>query len=140
MAIGVPISVLGALAVFPIFSISIDVLTLFAFILVLGVLVDDAIVVGENVHSRQVAGEDPIPAAIHGTQEVSKPVVFGVLTTIAAFAPMMISPGRIGQMFGMIGVIVTLCLVVSLVESQFVLPAHLAHHLRPEALLAACHS
>jgi multidrug efflux pump subunit AcrB len=132
VAIGVPISVLGALAVFPIFSISIDVLTLFAFILVLGVLVDDAIVVGENVHSHQAEGDDPLRAAIRGTQEVSKPVFFGVLTTIAAFAPMMLSPGRIGQMFGMIGVIVTLCLIVSLIESQFVLPAHLAHHLRPE--------
>lgn len=132
VAVGVPISVLGALSVFPVFSISIDVLTLFAFILVLGVLVDDAIVVGENIHSHQARGRPPRLAAILGAQEVAKPVVFGVLTTIAAFAPMTVSPGRIGEMFGMIGVIVTICLVFSLIESQFVLPAHLAHHLKPE--------
>ena len=129
VAIGVPISIMGALALFPIFSVSIDVLTLFGFILVLGVLVDDAIVVGENIYTHQMKGENPVDAAIRGAQEVAKPVVFGVLTTITAFAPMILSPGQTGQMFGMIGVIVTMCLVLSLVESQLVLPAHLAHHL-----------
>jgi multidrug efflux pump subunit AcrB len=129
VAIGVPISIMGALALFPVFSVSIDVLTLFGFILVLGVLVDDAIVVGENVYTHQVNGENAIDAAIRGAQEVAKPVVFGVLTTITAFAPMILSPGRTGQMFGMIGVIVTMCLFLSLIESQLVLPAHLAHHL-----------
>ena len=132
VAIGVPISILGAIATFPVFGISIDVLTLFGFILGLGILVDDAIVIGENVHSHQLEGDDPIRAAITGAQEVAKPVIFGILTTITAFAPMMIGGGRIGEMFGTIGVLVTICLLVSLVESQFVLPAHLGHHLRPE--------
>lgn len=132
VAIGVPISILGALAIFPVFSVSIDVLTLFAFILVLGVLVDDAIVVGENVHTHQGRGDDPIQASIRGAQEVSKPVVFGVLTTVTAFAPMILSPGQTGEMFGTIGVVVAMCLFFSLIESQLVLPAHLAHHLRPE--------
>jgi len=133
VAIGVPISILGALAIFPVFSVSIDVLTLFAFILVLGVLVDDAIVVGENVYTHQGRGDDPIQASIRGAQEVSKPVVFGVLTTVTAFAPMILSPGQTGEMFGTIGVVVAMCLFFSLVESQLVLPAHLAHHLQPEA-------
>jgi len=132
VAIGVPISILGAIATFPVFGISIDVLTLFGFILGLGILVDDAIVIGENVHSHQLEGDDPIRAAITGAQEVAKPVIFGILTTITAFAPMMLGGGRIGEMFGMIGVLVTICLLLSLVESQFVLPAHLGHHLRPE--------
>lgn len=132
VAIGVPISIMGALALFPIFSVSIDVLTLFGFILVLGVLVDDAIVVGENIYTRQAQGDDPVRAAIRGAQEVSKPVVFGVLTTVTAFAPMVLSPGQTGQMFGTIGVVVTMCLFLSLVESQLVLPAHLAHHLKLE--------
>jgi multidrug efflux pump subunit AcrB len=133
VAMGVPVSILGALAIFPVFSVSIDALTLFAFILVLGVLVDDAIVVGENIHTHQDQGTDPISAAVRGAQEVSKPVIFGVLTTVTAFAPMFLSPGQMGQMFGAIGVVVTMCLFFSLVESQFVLPAHLAHHLRPES-------
>ena len=132
VAIGVPISIMGALALFPALSVSIDVLTLFAFILVLGVLVDDAIVVGENVYTHQSQGEDPVRAAVRGAQEVSKPVVFGVLTTVTAFAPMVLSPGQTGQMFGTIGVVVTMCLFFSLLESQLVLPAHLAHHLAPE--------
>jgi len=137
VAIGVPISILGAIATFPVFGISIDVLTLFGFILGLGILVDDAIVIGENVHSHQLQGDDPIRAAITGAQEVAKPVIFGILTTITAFAPMMIGGGRIGEMFGTIGVLVTICLLVSLVESQFVLPAHLGHHLQPEDDAAA---
>ena len=132
VAIGVPVSILGALSLFPVFSVSIDVLTLFGFILVLGVLVDDAIVVGENVYTHQARGGDPVLAAVRGAQEVSKPVVFGVLTTVTAFAPMILSPGRTGQMFGMIGVVVTMCLFFSLLESQFILPAHLGHHFRAE--------
>ena len=132
VAIGVPISIMGALALFPIFSVSIDVLTLFGFILVLGVLVDDAIVVGENIYTHQAVDDNPVQAAILGAQEVAKPVIFGVLTTVTAFAPMVLSPGQTGQMFGTIGVIVTMCLFLSLIESQLVLPAHLAHHLSPE--------
>ena len=127
VSIGVPISFLGALALFPALSISIDVVSLFAFILVLGLLVDDAIVVGENVHSHQVRGEDPLQAAIVGTQEVSVPVIFGVLTSVAAFLPLVMAPGPMGQVFSGIGMVVILCLLFSLVESQLVLPCHLGH-------------
>jgi multidrug efflux pump subunit AcrB len=128
VAIGIPISFLGALAAFPSVGLSIDVLTLFAFILVLGLLVDDAIVVGENVHTHQERAEAPLRAAIMGTQEVSVPVIFGVLTTICAFVPMALSPGFMRDFFGAIAKVVGLCLIFSLIESQLILPAHLGHH------------
>ncbi len=127
VAIGVPIAFLGALLLFPMFSISIDVISLFAFILVLGLLVDDAIVIGENVHRHQEQGEDPLQSAIHGAQEVAVPVIFGVLTTVAAFSPMIVAPGPMGQIFGAIGMVVICCLFFSLIESQLILPAHLGH-------------
>ena len=127
VSIGVPLSFLGALALFPALGLSIDVVSLFAFILVLGLLVDDAIVVGENVHSHQERAEDPLQSAIQGTQEVAVPVIFGVLTSVAAFIPLITAPGAIGQIFSGIGVVVICCLFFSLVESQLVLPSHLGH-------------
>jgi len=127
VAIGVPISFLGALALFPGLGIAVDVISLFAFITVLGLLVDDAIVVGENVHRHQERAEAPLEAAIRGAQEVSVPVIFGVLTTVAAFMPMIYAPGAFGQVFGEIGLVAICCLVFSVIESQWVLPAHLGH-------------
>ncbi len=127
VSIGVPLSFLGAVALFPSLGISINVISLFAFILVLGLLVDDAIVVGESVHSHQERAEDPLASAITGTQEVSIPVIFGVLTTVAAFTPLITAPGVLGQIFSEIGVVVILCLIFSVVESQLILPTHLAH-------------
>ncbi len=127
VALGVPIAVLGALWCFALFNLSINVLTLFAFILVLGLLVDDAIVIGENVHTHQERAEEPLPAAIAGAQEVTIPVIFGVLTTVAAFAPMIGAEGMMGDFFGNIGIVVVICLFFSLVESQLILPAHLGH-------------
>ncbi len=130
VAIGVPIAFLGALLTFPLFDISIDVISLFAFILVLGLLVDDAIVVGENIHTHQERSEEPLHAAIAGTQEVTVPVIFGVLTTVVAFIPLIASPGPMGQVFGVIGIVVILCLIFSVIESQLILPAHLGHHVK----------
>lgn len=127
VSIGVPLSIMGALFVFPYADVSIDVISLFAFIMVLGLLVDDAVVVGENVHRHQEAAEDPLEASIKGAQEVSIPVIFGVLTTIAAFGPMIYAPGTMGQIFGVIGLSACFCLVFSVIESQLVLPAHLGH-------------
>jgi multidrug efflux pump subunit AcrB len=127
VSIGVPLSILGALFLFPTADISIDVISLFAFIMVLGLLVDDAVVVGENVHRHQENAEDPLEAAIAGTREVSVPVIFGVLTTIAAFGPLIFAPGTMGQIFSVIGMSAVLCLIFSVIESQFVLPAHLGH-------------
>ena len=127
VAAGVPISFLGAVILFPAFGITISTMTVMAFILVLGVLVDDAIVIGESVHTYEVRGLDQVEAAIRGTQAVYIPVIFGVMTTMAAFMPIMIVPGRMGDFFGVIGQTAILCLVFSLIESQLILPAHLAH-------------
>ena len=127
VSIGVPVAMLAALALFPQLGLSVDVISVFAFILVLGILVDDAIVVAENVHTHQDNAEEPREAAIRGAQEVSIPVIFGVLTTVAAFLPMVFAPGIMGQIFGTIGIVVICCLFFSVVESQLVLPTHLSH-------------
>jgi len=130
VSIGVPLSFLGALALFPVSGVSINVISLFAFIMVLGLLVDDAIVVGENVHSHQERAEDPLDSAVTGTQEVAVPVIFGVLTTVAAFLPLITADGTMGQVFSGIGLVVVFCLLFSVIESQLILPAHLGHSSR----------
>jgi len=125
--LGVPIALLGALLCMPFFGASFDQVTLFAFILVLGILVDDAIVVAENVYTKEQKLGDRVQAAVEGTHDVAKPVIFGVLTTVAAFSPLLVIPGRMGQIFSFMGLTVVACLAFSLVESQFVLPSHLSH-------------
>ncbi|TDJ41155.1 MAG: efflux RND transporter permease subunit [Gammaproteobacteria bacterium] len=127
VAAGIPIAMLGTVAMFPYFDIEISMLAIMAFILVLGIIVDDAIVVGERVYAHEIMGKPPIRAAIDGTWEVSTPVIFGVLTTMAAFLPLIISSGRMADVFGTIGWIVIISLVFSIIESQLILPAHLAH-------------
>jgi multidrug efflux pump subunit AcrB len=127
VAAGIPIALLGAIALFPVFDFAISTLAVMGFILVLGIVVDDAIVVGERVYAKeQELGPGP-EAAVQGTTEVMVPVIFGVLTTVAAFAPLVLVPGRMGQFFGVLGGTVILCLLLSLVEAQLILPAHLAH-------------
>ena len=133
VAAGIPIALLGTIAVFPYVDIQISTLTVMAFILVLGVLVDDAIVVGERVYSHEQVGKSPVDAAIDGTREVSIPVIFGVLTTMAAFLPIVIVEGPMTDFFGIIGHVVMLALVFSIIESQLILPAHLAHRKRGAA-------
>ena len=130
VAAGVPISFLGALLCFPFLDITLNTPVIMSLILVLGILVDDAIVVGESIHSFEQKMDDPLEAAIAGTRAVSVPVVFGVLTTVAAFFPMLLIPGRMGQMFLYFGVTVNLSLFFSIIEAHFILPAHLAHRRR----------
>jgi multidrug efflux pump subunit AcrB len=127
VALGIPISFLGAIALMPGIDASINLISLFAFIVVLGIVVDDAIVVGENIYSYHQRGERGLAAAIKGTQEVSVPVIFAVLTTIAAFSPLLMVPGNTGKIMKLIPEIVILALIFSLVESLLILPAHLAH-------------
>jgi multidrug efflux pump subunit AcrB len=127
VSLGVPISFMGALWLLPVFDIAIDVISLFGFIVVLGILVDDAVVVGENVHTHQSRGAPRLEGAIRGTQEVAVPVVFGVLTTIVAFGPALLVPGPMGQIIGQIATVVMICLAFSVIESQLVLPTHLSH-------------
>ena len=133
VCMGVPVAFMGAIFLANLLGMSIDGISTFGFILVLGILVDDAVVVGERVYSLQSrAGPSPTPeallkASIDGTRQVSVPVIFGVITTAVAFVPIMMSPGSIGQIQVVIGTIVLCCLAFSLIESQLVLPAHLGH-------------
>ena len=130
VTLGIPISFLGAIALMPAFGVSINMISLFSFILVLGIVVDDAIVVGENILTTHVrTGKGP-SAAIRGTYEVLVPVTFGVLTTMAAFAPMLFVPGVMGKMMSVFPLIILPTLFFSLVESNLILPRHLAHHKR----------
>lgn len=123
--IGVPVSFMGAFVVMPWFDVSLNIFSLFAFILVLGVVVDDAIVTGENIYTHLRNAESGLHAAISGTREVSVPVTFGVLTTVVAFIPMAFVEGRRGALFAQIPVVIIPILVFSLIESKFVLPSHL---------------
>ncbi len=127
VSLGVPISFLGALWMLPSMDISINLISLVGFIVVLGIVVDDAIIVGENIHSSQSSKRSRLDAAIAGARGVATPVTFGVLTTATAFAPMLFVPGPMGRIARVIPIIVCACLFFSLVESLFVLPAHLAH-------------
>jgi multidrug efflux pump subunit AcrB len=132
VAAGIPIALLGTIAVFPYADISMSSMTVMAFILVLGILVDDAIVVGERVYGHEQMGKPAVQAAIDGTWEVSIPVIFGVLTTMAAFLPLLMATGRMSGFFSVVGYVVVIALVFSIVESQWILPAHLAHRKRDE--------
>ena len=127
VAAGIPIAVLGAIWMFPAAGLNISSLTVLAFILVLGIVVDDAIVVGERVFAHESYERTHRAAAIAGTHEVVVPVVFGVLTTMAAFLPILIIDGRMGQFFSLIGWVVLVCLIFSILECMLILPAHLAH-------------
>ena len=127
VSVGVPVAFLGALFLISVLGLSIDGISLFGFILVLGILVDDAIVVGENVYSEQKKSGKLLEGAVIGTQQVSVPVIFGVLTTMTAFMPLLLGPGTMGQIFGVVATVVMSCLTFSLIESQLVLPAHLGH-------------
>ena len=127
VSVGIPVSFLGAIALMPTLGVTINVLSLFAFILVLGIVVDDAIVTGENIYTRLQTCDDGTEAAILGTQEVAVPVTFGVLTTVAAFVPLMMMEGRRAPFFAQISLIVIPVMLFSLIESKLVLPAHLKH-------------
>jgi len=131
--LGIPISFFGTLFLMPWIGVSINMISLFAFILALGILVDDAIVVGENIYEHRQSGKPFLRAAIDGASEVGQPVVFAVLTTVAAFMPLLFVTGMMGKFIRVIPAIVITLLLVSLVECLFILPSHLAHsRRRPE--------
>lgn len=123
--IGVPVSFMGALIMMPVFSVTINIMSLFGFILVLGIVVDDAIVTGENVYRHMKTNKSAEQAAIIGTQEVATPVTFGILTTVVAFLPIAFMEGGRGAWFAQLPIIIIPVLIFSLIESKFVLPAHL---------------
>ncbi|MFP4381281.1 MAG: efflux RND transporter permease subunit [Candidatus Sumerlaeia bacterium] len=125
---GLPISFLGAFLILPSTGITINMISLFAFIIALGIVVDDAIVVGENVYHYHQEGIPFLQAAIRGAREVAMPVTFSILTNIVTFMPIYFIPGTMGKIFKMIPIVVCTVFLISLVESLFVLPAHLGHH------------
>ncbi len=131
VTLGIPISFLGSLLLLPGLGVSINMLSMFAFIVTLGMVVDDAIIVGENIYHRRQQGMSHIEAAIKGAREVSVPVTFAILTTMTAFSPIMFVPGVVGTIFRVIPFIVISVLGISFVESLFVLPAHLGHDIKP---------
>jgi len=123
--VGIPISFLGAFSLMSLFGITLNLMSAFGFIVVLGIVVDDAIVTGESVYRRLSNGEAGIDASVNGTNDVAIPVTFGVLTTMVAFLPLAFIEGRFGTILGPVAAVVISVLVFSLVESKLVLPAHL---------------
>lgn len=127
VVVGIPVSFAGGIVVMQIFGISANMMSLFGFIIVIGVVVDDAIVTGESVYTRLQRGTNPLDAAISGTRAVTVPVTFGILTTIVAFLPLLFFEGMTGSFAKQIPFVVTPVLLFSLVESKLILPAHLKH-------------
>ncbi|MDN3665798.1 efflux RND transporter permease subunit [Algibacter miyuki] len=127
VAFGLPVSFLGMFIFAAQFDVTINVLSLFGMIIVIGILVDDGIVIAENIYQHYEKGKTPIQAAIDGTMEVIPPVVSAIITTLLAFSLFLFLDSRIGEFFSEVSVIVILTLVVSLVEALIILPAHLAH-------------
>ena len=127
VSVGIFISFLGTLWVMPSLDVSINMMTLFAFLIVLGIVVDDAIVVSENIYTHVQAGDNSLVASIRGASEVVVPVCFSIMTTVAAFAPMAMVEGNTGKILKGIPLIVVPTLLISLLESMWGLPNHLSH-------------
>jgi multidrug efflux pump subunit AcrB len=123
--VGLPVCFLGAIWLMPVWPVTINAISLFGFIIVLGIVVDDAIIIGESIYTRIRAEGKTLDNVIQGAHRVAIPATFGVLTTIAAFAPMLFVGGMAGPFFEAMGFVVVLCLAFSLVESKLILPAHL---------------
>lgn len=124
--LGMPIAFLGAFALLPLVDGSLNLLSLFGFILVLGIVVDDAIIIGESVQTASERDGHSLDNVIRGAKRVAMPATFGVLTTVATFIPLLTVPGGFGALPAAIGSVVVLCLLFSIIESKLILPAHLA--------------
>ncbi len=124
---GMVISFVGGLLILPLLGISINMISMFGFLVVLGIVVDDAIVVGENVYEYRQQGMGYLEAAIAGTRDISKPVIFSILTNIIAFFPLLFIPGTTGKFWWPLPAVVIVVLAVSLLEALFILPSHLGH-------------
>lgn len=131
--VGIPISFLGAFALMPAVGLDLNMLSLFGFIMVLGIVVDDAIIIGESAHHSMSKYGHSVDSIVHGANRVALPATFGVLTTIVAFMPLLMISGFAAAFTESIGWVVILCLVFSLVESKLILPSHLVHFGRPNA-------
>ena len=127
IVVGIPVGFAGGVLLMPFFGITANVMSLFGYIIVVGIVVDDAIVTGENVYQKLKDGMPPLEAAVHGTHEVATPVTFGALTTMVAFVPLMFFEGTWGDFARQIPPVVAPVLFFSLVESKLILPSHLKH-------------
>jgi len=127
VAFGLPISFFGMFMFASMFGVTINVLSLFGMIIVIGILVDDGIVIAENIYHRYEKGENRIQAAINGTMEVISPITSAIITTLIAFSTFFFLDGRVGEFFSEVSVIVILTLSISLVEALIILPSHVAH-------------
>ena len=126
VGLGIPVCFLGGFAVMPFFGLTLNMLSMFAFILVLGIVVDDAIVTGENIYRHQRDGMPPADAALIGTLEVAVPVTFGVATTMVAFSPLLLVEGSVADLAKQIPLIIIPVLAFSLIESKLILPSHMS--------------
>lgn len=133
VVVGMAVSFVGALAAALALGVSINTSTLFAFVLAVGIVVDDAIMAAEKIHAERRRGRPGVAAAIRGTRRIARPLVFAVLTTIAAFAPLLFVPGPIGKLVAPIPIILIAILLLSLIESLFILPNHLSHLPAPDS-------
>lgn len=127
VVLGIPVSFAGGIMLMPYFGLTANTMSIFAFIIVLGIVVDDAIVTGENIYSRLKDDLSPLDAAVLGTKQVATPVTFGVITTIVAFIPLMFIEGHSGVWAAQIPPVVGAVLIFSLIESKLILPCHLKH-------------
>ena len=127
VSLGIPVSFLGSFIFLSAADFSINMISMFAFIVTLGIVVDDAVVVGENVYHWRAKGLSPLKAAVAGVREVALPVVFSVLTNLVSFLPIYFIPSHLGLVFKVMPLVVAAVFSVSLIESLFILPAHLSH-------------
>ena len=127
VTMGIPISFLGGLLFLPFFNVSINMISMFAFIIALGIVVDDAIIAGENIYEYRQRGLNRIDAAIQGVKDVSTPIAFSILTNVVAFFPLALVPGVMGKVWRVIPVVVIIVFLISWLESLLILPSHLAH-------------
>lgn len=127
VTMGIPVSFLGAMLFLPALDVTINMISLFAFIIALGIVVDDAIVAGENIYEYRQQGMSYMQAAIMGARDVSMPIAFSILTNIVAFIPLYFIPGVIGKIWKVIPVVVISVFIISWFESMLILPSHLGH-------------
>jgi multidrug efflux pump subunit AcrB len=127
VSLSIPVSILGAFLFLPAAGVSINMISMFALIVTLGIVVDNAVVVGENIYQQRELGLPPLQAAISGTQELVTPVTFAILTNLMSFAPMLFIPGALGRVFGSVPIVVIFVFLISLVQVLYILPAHLGH-------------
>ncbi|WP_420590784.1 efflux RND transporter permease subunit [Bacterioplanoides sp.] len=127
VTMGIPTAFMGAMLLLPIWDVSINMVSMFAFIVALGIVVDDAIIAGENIYEHMQRGMPFHDAAIVGAREVAMPLAFAILTNIAAFLPLLSLPGMMGKLFLAIPIVVISCFMISWLEALFILPTHLAH-------------